>query len=296
LRAHLRTFTREEDGARCGEVEGVHRFRVGTRRLRAALRLLGSFLPAKEAARATRSLQWLGQAIGQVRDLDVLKLAVSTESRGLDPELRVALRPLHRAIAERRASALALMIRALNSPRYRDALLLFDGLTVAEAHARAAATIGERAPELVRPVWSAVVRARRRLDAEESAENYHRLRVSVKRLRYTLESLQTLGAKRVRRTIEQLVAVQDVLGAHQDAVTQIAWLRAYADGAAVPPVTLLATGALMQALARRARRCRARLPQRWKGLAKRGLQRKVLAELSHPPQQVRPVRLLQRAS
>lgn len=289
MRVHVHTLTQEEDGARRGTVESVHRFRVGTRRLRATLRLLGSYLPAKEAARATRNLQWLGQAIGRVRDLDVLKLAVAKQSRSFDADLQRALRPLHRTIAERRAAALALMIRALNSPRYRDFLLLLDGLTRAETHPRAAAPIGALAPELVRPVWSAVVRAHRRLDGEESAENYHRLRVTVKRLRYALESLQTLGAKRVRRTTEQLVALQDLLGAHQDAVTQAAWLRAYADSAAAPPATLLAAGALMQTLARRARRSRARLPRQWKGFAKRGLQRKVLLELYHPPQQIGPI-------
>lgn len=299
LRVHLHTLTQEEAAARGGDVEGVHRLRVGTRRLRAALRVFGALLPPDEVTRAESGLQWMGREIGAVRDLDVLKIALSKQSRRLDPELQRALRPVHRHIVERRRVALAAMIEALDSPRYRELLTLLQGLVQRRARLQSGSPIGEIAPDIVRPAWRALVRAHRRLESNASAEHYHRLRVRAKRLRYTLESLQTLGGKRVRRTIERLVGLQDLLGAQQDAVTQCAWLRGYAsatDSSPVPPVTLLAIGAVIQTLARRERRCRARVPAQWKQLAARGLQRKVHAELHYPGQRPRPVRLLRTGS
>ena len=52
--------------------------------------------------------------------------------------------------------------------------------------------------------------------------------------------------------VRSLMRLQDALGEHQDAVTQVAWLRAYADSAQLPPATLLAMGAVVDRLERRA--------------------------------------------
>ena len=112
-------------------------------------------------------------------------------------------------------------------------------------------------------------------------EDLHRLRVRVKRLRYGLEILRTLGDKSVRRLLEKLERLQDVLGEGQDAVTQIAWLRRYA-AATDPPVTsLLPVGALIQALAKRAAKRRTRALRAWTKLHRSGLLDDVARELHH---------------
>jgi CHAD domain-containing protein len=268
--------------------------RVATRRLRAALRLFAPVLPATATARATSGLVWLGRAVGTVRDLDVLKMAVSKRGRQLEPALQRALRPLHQTIAKRRAAAHADLIKILNSTRYRHLLARLDALgQPRRASSRRAGAIGNLAPRLVRPVWDAVLKAGRRLDAEPSAADYHRLRVRVKRLRYTLESLQTIGGKQVRRTIDRLIRMQDLLGAHQDCITQAAWLSTYADSAGPRTAALLATGALMQVLERRARRSRARATKEWSGFERRQPQDKVLAEFALPQRGVGSVRRVQ---
>jgi CHAD domain-containing protein len=50
--------------------EAVHKMRVATRRLRAALRVFEDMLPPS-AAELGRELRWLAGALGAVRDLDV---------------------------------------------------------------------------------------------------------------------------------------------------------------------------------------------------------------------------------
>src|SRR5207249_838761 len=87
----------------------------------------------------------------------------------------------------------------------------------------------------------------------------------------------TLDAKRSRRLLERL---QDTLGKGQDAATAIAWLRAYAATRGVPAASLLPAGALIQALARRARRRRRRGLKAWRRLERTRLLESVLKELA----------------
>ncbi|MGA8568903.1 MAG: CHAD domain-containing protein, partial [Candidatus Binataceae bacterium] len=72
IAVHLRAMTADHDKAVTGDVEAIHRLRVATRRLRAALRMLREVAPNDEAESAADELGWLCGAIGAVRDLDVL--------------------------------------------------------------------------------------------------------------------------------------------------------------------------------------------------------------------------------
>src|SRR5439155_12288752 len=117
--------------------------------------------------------------------------------------------------------------------------------------------------ELVRQMIRTVRRSGHDLDQDATPEAFHRLRVRVKRLRYALETLGGLGGRPLRRMVRRLEALQDVLGGQQDAVTQAAWLRELARDAANDVPTLLALGALVQVLERRARRMRRQFPRVW---------------------------------
>src|SRR5439155_33687 len=90
------------------------------------------------------------------------------------------------------------------------------------------ARLGDVAPDLLRPQVRAVVRAGRRLGPDAAPPDLHRLRIRVKRLRYAVETLRSLGDRSVREVLVRLERLQDTLGKGQDAATAIAWLRAYA--------------------------------------------------------------------
>lgn len=282
LRRQLAKLDQEEGVTRKGEIEGVHQLRVTTRRLRATLRLFQSVLPRAGASRAHQELAWLGKAIGEVRDLDVLKLAVLKQSRRLEPTLCRALAPMHRSIAEQRASAHARLIAILDSARYRHLRGRLSTLADSKRQSRRGPTLGRIAVALVAPLWRSTVRSGRGLAGDASDAECHRLRVRVKRLRYALDSLGAIGGKRVRRALKQLERLQDALGANQDAVTQTAWLRAYATGTRGGTAVVLAAGALMQVLARRARRSRRRASNVWADFHRPRLQQKALSEFVHP--------------
>lgn len=279
VRFHLRTFVRVEPAARAGEIEPLHQLRVATRRLRAVFRLFGPLLPGRYAATAQRDLAWLATAIGAVRDLDVLGDAVRRRAARLDPELRRALGPVGVALHEQRSRALATLATTLDARRGRR---LLDGLgTFAESRAPVGrgTRLGDLAANLLRPHVRAVLRTARRLGPEASPDELHRLRVRVKRLRYALETLRSLGDKSVRELLARLERLQDVLGKGQDAATGAAWLRAYAATPRVPTASLLPAGALIQAFARRAQKQRRRALKVWRRLERSHLLKDVLDEL-----------------
>jgi len=287
LRLQLRVFAREEAGARAGEAEPVHQLRVATRRLRAALRLFEPVLAAGTARRASQELAWLAGSIGAVRDLDVLLMAIASRGRRLDPVERDALAPLVTVLRERRALAHDGLVRTLEEPRCRRVLARLASL----GGVRQDVSLGRIARDLATPHLRAVLRAGRRLD-DASPEAFHRLRVRVKRLRYALETLRGLGGDRLVRMLRLLERLQDTLGAHQDAVTQIARLRELAETASLPPATLLAMGALIRVLGRRARRRRRRFPALWRRFDRASLRRGVLEELARHKRAARVLRLV----
>jgi CHAD domain-containing protein len=123
------------------------------------------------------------------------------------------------------------------------------------------------------------VRAGRRAEETAVPEALHRLRVRVKRLRYALETLGALGDKATAKLLRRLARLQDVLGEHQDAVTEAAWLRRWAETPGLPPGTLLGLGALSDRLVLRARKRRLRFPAPWRRVERRRLRDAVLDEL-----------------
>jgi CHAD domain-containing protein len=290
LDRQLADLERHEARARAGDVEGIHDFRVATRRLRALLRLFQPVLPAGEVTRLRASLGWVARAIGAVRDLDVLAQALAVRGRQLEPALRRALMPVRREIRSRRAKAHAELLVLLKVPRYAAVRRRLAGLARRRRAVRPVSagairawprrrhgpTLGSVAGDLLAPVWASVVEAGGGLSPGADAATYHRLRVRVKRLRYALETLSSLPGAHTRRAIADLERLQDRLGALQDSETQRAWLRAYAEEARVPAATLVAVGAVMQLLARRAERSRARADRGWRRFERRQRDRGVL--------------------
>ncbi len=280
LAFHLAAFTREESAARSGDVEAVHQLRVATRRMRATLRLFEPVLPAAAVASAGDGFAWLGRAIGAVRDLDVLSLAVLRRGRKLDDATRAHLGPLERVIAERRAAALSALVTQLESPRSRRLLVRVGTLAGARLAGRRPVRLGDVARELAAPLLRAVQRGGRDLDGHAPPVALHRLRQRVKRLRYASETLAGLGDDAMHAARGRLVKLQDLLGEHQDAIVQTEWLRACAESAALPPATLLAMGELIHALGRRGRTLRRRAPRVWKKFDRRRVRRRLMAGLA----------------
>lgn len=233
LREHFATFLHFEPKARLGEdAEGVHRMRVSTRRLRAALRLFRDVLPPN-AQHFREELRWVADTLGAVRDLDV-QLARLEEWRAQEP--KADLGTLKMQLTRDREQARARLLEAFDSARFAQ--------LVAEMTAwlRAPEGLAPLAQQPARGVMPALLMKRYAavralgdvLSQDSPAEAYHALRIQVKRLRYALESCAHLYPEAAEAFVPRLIALQDLLGDHHDAHVALAQLNALAQAGDLP--------------------------------------------------------------
>ena len=220
--------------------------RVATRRSRALIRATRSTL-GDRLEPLSAELKWLGGALGPVRDLDVLLDRLRVEVAALDLEREGGESIVAELEAEREVHR-AELLSALGSDRY---LALFDTFTAAldsipQELAGTAQTLA--AAELRRFEKAAAAVPKQPTDDE-----LHALRIHAKRARYTAELAALTGRKRFVRYVDAIVAAQDVIGAHQDAVVAEERLRAL-----VSPERALAAGRLIELERARRRDSRAR--------------------------------------
>jgi CHAD domain-containing protein len=69
------------------------------------------------------------------------------------------------------------------------------------------------------------LRAVAKLDESPTDQELHQIRIKAKRLRYSAEAAAVAVGKPARRLAKAAANLQDVLGAHHDAVTAEGWLR-----------------------------------------------------------------------
>jgi CHAD domain-containing protein len=140
-------MVRHDPGVRLGDdPEHVHQARVGTRRLRSDLRTFRRLLDPEWLARVRGELGWVADALGEVRDADVLTERLRAQIAALpDSDARPAAGLLRR-LALQRDAARAKMLTVLDSERY---VALLDELARASAQPPLAAPATAAAPARV---------------------------------------------------------------------------------------------------------------------------------------------------
>jgi triphosphatase len=279
LRRHFAAMLAHEPGTRLGDdIEELHDMRVATRRLRAALSLFADALPAN-AANLREELGWVAGALGAVRDLDVQLEQLDEWLTALPEADRDPLDALRGLLEEQRAAARTEMLEALDSRRYQKLVDRFGRMLRSGRAPRtgpAAVPARVAAPELIESRFRRFRKVGKRIEPHSPPSEYHRLRIRAKRLRYALEFLAELYPAHTRPMIKRLVALQDLLGLHQDGDVAIARLREIVAerGEALPPATVFAMGEIAERYRRKGAELRAQFPsafarvkgKRWKAL------------------------------
>jgi len=268
---HVRRMLEREDALRDPtQTEALKRYRVATRRLRAALRVFRDAYPRRTSKRIRGRLRSLAEALGRVRDLDVRVDELDAWARDRGSDTVAAVAPLRAAFeADRRAAASTLVrkVEARGHPNLLSELVAFvEGATVAPGpddgdtptrltRDRAASAIWERY-EAVRAFGPVV-------DAADLS-TLHALRIEAKRARYALEYFgETSGADWARRA-KRLARLQDFLGEHQDTVMLLRRLQKYAETVPARDRELtLSVGSAMGHLERAGRMRRSDLRRAW---------------------------------
>lgn len=220
----LTHLLRNEPAALADVPDGVHQMRVAVRRLRSALSTLKPMLPVEHHRWANDELRWLAGALGPARNWDVfVESLVRPVGTALPAE--PDLTNLAMAAEQRRQAAYERAKEAIQSPRHTAAVLKLSrwflvrgwrDQPLSEEAASLLTPVGHIAPQLIERRHKQV-RKRSRHFAKLLPEQRHRVRIALKKLRYTIEFLQSLfDADEVAAFVAKLKPLQDDLGHAND--------------------------------------------------------------------------------
>ena len=271
MRRNLSAMLAHEAGTRLGEdPEELHDMRVASRRLRAALDLFSDFLPVR-AAQVRTGLGWVADHLGSVRDLDVQLERVAQWMEELSEDDRGALRELESILGRERAAARRSLLTALESTRYEHlmtnfATLLRQGPSPRIPPSRAPAVTV--VPELIKALHRSAVKAAKRSRRSGLADDFHKLRIRCKRLRYALEFVSEIYEGQPASFVKRVVRLQDKLGLMQDARVAVARLHDIATDPdmQLSPTTIFVMGGVAERHRQEAESISRRLPVALKSL------------------------------
>ncbi|MBN1774690.1 MAG: CHAD domain-containing protein [Deltaproteobacteria bacterium] len=251
--------------------EHLHDLRVASRRVRFALRVLAPYLVPGRADALREELGTFMAPMAAVRDLDVFRAGLPEQLRRVGASQDGAER-LVQGVETRWAAEHRRLRATLETPRWARLLRALARAPVVAALA-VPQPVGEVAPALIARGVEKVRRWKPRMLLDLPAPRLHRLRVTVRRLRYTCEYFVDLFGDEVRKLIAACVAVQDVLGAHQDATVALELLHRLSEerieAGDARPEELIVLGALLQVRREDATIRRDAAVPAWKALLRR---------------------------
>ena len=231
----LEQVSGNQDGVAGGEdVESLHQMRVGLRRLRSALGMFKALLALPEGLQ--QELDWLGGALGEARDWDVL--AGQTLAR-LDGEAAADAAALAQAAREQARAAHARAAQAVMSARYTAWMLGIqrwlqargwrDGCSARQLR-RLDGGVSPFAHATLRKDQRRLMKRGKRL-LHATPQQRHRVRIAAKKTRYATEFFASLlDARAVKPYVGRLSALQDELGWLNDVQVADRLLQQLPDG------------------------------------------------------------------
>jgi triphosphatase len=252
--------------ARLGESpEALHALRVTVRRMDTLLSLFGAYLPAPVLG-GRPPIKGCLDALGAVRDVDIRIEAVDKFRTGLPQVQCGALDPLLSELRSERQAARSAMLRTLDG-RARVWLDTLRGNPAAAARSGSRSTTALAAiPDLIHKRFRKLRKCARRLDAQSTLREYHKVRIRAKKLRYALEIVAPPYAKPAQAMLDALQRLQSRLGDQHDAGAMAQYLS---DLAAHPPrtftpATLFLMGRMAELNAGKAARLGERVGKPWR--------------------------------
>ncbi len=211
--------------------EFLHDLRIALRKGRTVLRASRDVMPADARRDALDLAGELARQTGAARDLDVYLLSWESHVSALDPAECALLEPVRELLVVRREQAHARLAEALDSTDRDRWLHRWQELVGSTSEPGGVRPLQARRPAgrviatRIEQAHDRLIRDGRSITATSPSEAVHRLRKDAKHLRYLLESFGSLITKPHRRAYgARLKAVQDLLGAFQDATVHRALL------------------------------------------------------------------------
>ena len=210
--------------ALAGDAEAIHQMRVAVRRLRSALSALKSMLPAEHYRWASEELKWLTHALGPARNWDIFVGDLVRPVSDALPDRR-ELEQLVSAAERLRQAAFDDAKQAILSERHTESTLRlmrwfavrgWRDQPISENAALLLAPIVDVAPNVIERCHRKARRRCKRFEELTPAAR-HKLRIALKKLRYTIEFLGSVfDEHKVQLFVKRLKSLQDCLGHGND--------------------------------------------------------------------------------
>ena len=221
LGRHLRGLQRSLGPALDGDIEGVHKVRVSSRRLRELLPVIAGSKPNRHGRRLRRFASRVARAFGPVSKKDVAgELLRTTETRRGLQGIAAVHATIRRERDRRRRTMLAQLdrddpVRKLKRLAEPDAFV--SGAPSHDTPALVAARILARGARLEDAIEAA--------GSLYETERLHQVRIAVKKLRYALELIPELHLGQTSADLKRLKDTQDLLGSLHDFEVLAAFAR-----------------------------------------------------------------------
>jgi triphosphatase len=224
--------------------EAVHQLRVGLTRLRAALRSLEALSASHQLSTLERDAQGVSRAVGCLRDADVMIAHICEPVASVSPDV-AGMEALMQALHEHREATRKEARASLDAEQWNRLLLsLTLWPAILEQDPALRAPVEEYVDKLLNERWKKAVKLGRNIESL-NGEEQHRMRKSLKKLRYTAEFLAPLYSKnKAGPFIKRLKKLQDVFGYVND-VRMASTLPEIARQYSAAPEPLVAAGVVL---------------------------------------------------
>ncbi len=217
---HLDALEQEVRGVSAGEpdIEYVHRARVASRRLRAALPLFTACLPEKKGKVWLKQIRDITRALGTARDLDVQIENVNAFAAALeDPKSRPGMLRLRLRLTQQRAQVQPVVMAAVQKLDADQTIqAMREHLNKLNAQKD---QVYLYTPGLYRHSFEAIqgrlqefLAYRSIIFDPEKVTELHEMRIAAKRLRYTMETFAPLYSSQLKPHLKAVRKIQEMLG------------------------------------------------------------------------------------
>lgn len=215
LQVKLPELFHSEAGVIRGGVKPVHDMRIGSKRMREAVRVFKLAIPAKDRARLLPMVEQFNDLLGEIRERDVLRqalLALKKEPSEATPPAKL-LRQLKRERRRHHEAFVAFLeeLRASDFEKsYAELMKRMLG------HKGEQPTIAAFAAQAVSDRLQTVTDNMEVIFHASSAPDFHRQRIRVKKLKYALEPFLAILPKDVKPLYDLIAQLQELMGQVHD--------------------------------------------------------------------------------
>lgn len=237
IRRQAKQLASQLDGVRAAEdIEFVHRARVATRRLRAAVRMSEDCFPRRQLRRWRKAIRRTTAKLGDARDRDVqIELLCGALSALSTKECFPGICRLLVQLERDRERLQRKVVAAVDQLEKKGVLRKMRRVAKRIERRTGSSADDVRTPAtLERTRWhilrqlDELHRHQNSLDNPDDRAHHHAMRIAAKRLRYTLEIARPVYANRLEAAIEAAKRVQSLLGDVHDCDVWVEHLGAFA--------------------------------------------------------------------